>query len=150
MTEPLPKPSINLHLSAPKFFERTTFKTAKSQKLDPKIKKAVNYIIGQIILYWPCGDESAVRTANLSLVVGHSFYQEQVRPNLERLKNLELRGKTYAPFDIRADGVCLINYITTKALPHLQKHGFVDLWNMVSASITTTNLFPSNSVFIIA
>lgn len=56
----------------------------------------------------------------------------------------------YAPFDIQADGVCLIDYITTKALPHLQKHRFVDLWNMVNTLITTTNLFPSNSVFIIA
>jgi hypothetical protein len=100
ITEPLPKPSVDLHPSAPECFERTTFETAKSQKLDPKIKKAINYIIGQIILYWPCGDESAICAANLSLVVGHSFYQEQVRPHLERLKNLERRGSSYAPFDI--------------------------------------------------
>lgn len=131
-TEPLPKPTFDLHCSAPKIFNRTSFETPQSKELDSDIKKGVNYVIGQIVLYWPTGDEEAVRTANLSLVTGHSFYYEQFRPHLERLKNQELRGPSFAPFDIRADGVshnqpCCVHI----GLICIQKHGFGNLWEKV-------------------
>jgi hypothetical protein len=120
-TDPLPKPTMEPDLSSPKFFKRTSFAVANSQTLDPATRKGVNYIIGQIILYWPCGDEKAVQAANLSLVTGHSFYHEQFKLHLERLKNLELRGKSYAPFEARADGVSVANYFTTSKDPHIYR-----------------------------
>jgi hypothetical protein len=103
--EPLPRPIFDLHPSAPEHFNRTSFETATSKQLSVTIRKGVNYIIGQIALYWPTGDQKTIRAANLSLVTGHSFYYEQFCPQLERLKNQELRGPSFAPFDVRADGV---------------------------------------------
>jgi len=73
---PLLKPQTNIHPSALKDFKQTSFETANLQKLDSNVKKRVNYIIGQIVLYWPGGDDIAVWAANLSLVTGHSFYYE--------------------------------------------------------------------------
>ena len=105
MTEPLPKPKGPQHSSAPVEFERTTFRPNLSQKLSTPVKKGINYIIGQIVLFWPCGDEDAVHHATLSLVTGFSFYEENFKPHLEHLKNLELKGKKVAPFHQHADGV---------------------------------------------
>ena len=147
----MPKPVTDLHLSAPKIFKRTSFETIDSKKLDPKIKKGVNYIIGQIALYWPSGDENVVRAANLSLMMGHSFYYGQFRPHLERLKNLELQGKSYMPFNIQADGVSLANHVLTSKV--LLVHGTMAL--LISGTrhvptITTTSLFITNSPLVIA
>jgi hypothetical protein len=79
--------------------------------LDSNVKKGVNYIIGQIVLYWPCRDDIAIWAANLPLVMGHSFYYEQCHCHLECFKNLELQGKQFAPHDKTASGMSLSNYI---------------------------------------
>ena len=121
--EPLPKPTFDLHPSAPKHFNRTSFDTAASKQLSVAIRKGVNYIIGQIALYWPTGDKKTIRAANLSLVTGHSFYYEQFRPHLERLKSQELRGPSFAPFDVRADGVrVLANYTISRLILYVNRN----------------------------
>ena len=66
------------------------------------MKKGINYILGQIIQFWPCGDSEEVKKYRLSLVMGYSFYQENFRPHLQRFKNLELHGPDVSPHDIQA------------------------------------------------
>jgi hypothetical protein len=58
--EPLPKPTFDLHPSAQKHFNQTSFDTPASKQLSVTIRKGVNYIIGQIALYWPTGDEKTI------------------------------------------------------------------------------------------
>ena len=83
-------------------------------------------------------------------MVGHSFYQEHVRAHLERLKNLELQGKSYAPYDVQADGVCHINFMAYKVLQVYRNMGLWIYGTWYVAMTRITDLFVANLVFYIA
>jgi hypothetical protein len=86
-------------------FSRTSFTQSDFETLDKDVKKGINYILGQIIQFWPCGDSEAVEKYLLSLVTGYSFYQENFHPHLQCFKNLELHGLHVSPHDTWARGV---------------------------------------------
>ena len=97
------------------------------------MKKGINYILGQIIQFWPCGDSEEVEKYRLSLVTGYSFYQENFRPHLQRFKNLELHGSDVSPHDMQARGVsCSFSTIQSIMLTCFQSFGFVKLWGKAS------------------
>jgi hypothetical protein len=113
-------PSGNLHPTAPGAeFSRTSFTRHNFNSLEKDVKRGVNYILGEIVKYWPCGDEDEVETHRLSLVTGYSFYQENFRPHLQRFKNLELHGKTVSPHDHQATGVSCLATSEYNLYPHL-------------------------------
>ncbi|KAG2030243.1 hypothetical protein BDR03DRAFT_1017338 [Suillus americanus] len=108
-------PNGNFHPTAPGAeFSRTSFTHHNFDSLEKDIKKGINYILGEIIKYWPCMDDEEVEKHRLSLVTGYSFYQEILRLHLQRFKNLELHGKHVSPLDHRAAGT----------------FGFVKLWDI--------------------
>jgi hypothetical protein len=79
--------------------------------------------------------------------MGHSFYYEQFRPYLEHFKNLELRGKSFAPFNIQADGVGLANYVMTGEVEVLHLHRNMALLHFGTRHvppITAKGLFITN------
>jgi len=84
---------------------RTQFDHSEFQKLPKNCKKGVNLILGEIILYWPSGDEDNADATNLSLVTGYGFYYDHFRPQLLRNKRLELHGTAIAPYNNLARGV---------------------------------------------
>lgn len=103
---PIPIPNGKFHPTAPGVgFQRTSFTKSDFETLDKDVKKGINYILGQIIQFWPCGDDGEVEKYRLSLVTGYSFYQENFRPHLQRFKNLELHGHDVSPHDPRAQRV---------------------------------------------
>jgi len=54
-------------------------------------------------------------------VTGYSFYYEQFKLHLKQLKNLELHGKSYAPFEVWANRVSVANYFMTSKDPHIYR-----------------------------
>jgi hypothetical protein len=130
----IPIPNGPFHPSAPgDGFPRTSFTRSNFETLDKDVKKGINYILGQIIQFWPCGDSEEVEKNRLSLVTGYSFYQENFRPHLQRFKNLELHGPDVSPYDTQAQGVSRsFSTIHSTMLTCSQSFGFIKLWGKVS------------------